>query len=196
MGAVSSMADFRGRAATPILVLVDLHVDFPAPAKRAPERELLSSALLRCRAALDHARKTGMLVAFVRHMPPLQSFLSPHECPPWLRGLEPRRSDMIFERALPSCYASSQFAQMASRNPEMALMGLFGETSCLATLIDAHHRSHHITYLADASCSRGNDRLSAEAMHRCVTDLCAAYGPVSSVQHWMQRSAVRMGAGL
>jgi nicotinamidase-related amidase len=195
MGALSHLADFRGQSAMPILVLVDLHVDFPAPNSNGPDRQILSDALDGCRTVLAHARKCGMPVAFVRHRPPLTSFLASDKCPAWMRGIEPRRSEMIFERALPSCYASSEFAQMTARNPDLVLAGLFGETSCLSTMVEAHHRNHHITYLADASCSRGRDGIAADVMHRSVANLGAAYGHVSSVHGWMEKAALRMGAG-
>ena len=48
------------------------------------------------------------------------------------------------------------------------LAGLFGETACLSTLIEAYHRNHHFTYLTDASCSRGQDGVSAGELHRSV----------------------------
>ena len=161
MGAVTRLVDFRDRFATPTLVLVDLRVEYSESGGVEPDRDELSATLDACRNVLACARRRNMPVAFVRHMPPLPSFLATHACPAWIRGIEPRRSDMVFERSQPSCYASSEFAQMAARSSGLVLAGLFGETACLATLIDAFHRNHHFTYLTDASCSRRTPRSAA-----------------------------------
>jgi nicotinamidase-related amidase len=178
----------------PTLVLVGLHVGFPHPTQAEPDRQELSAALETCRLVLACARRRGMPVAFVRHMPPLPSFLATQAYPPWMRGIEPGRSDMIFERALPSCYASSEFAQMAARSSELVLAGLFGETACLSTLIEAGHRNHQFTFLTDASCSRGRYGLSPADVHRSVVALSSLYAKLSSAQSWMQK--VSVGAGV
>lgn len=195
MGAVSRLVDYRERFTTPTLVLVDLHVDFPHPSKGEPDRQELSAALESCRMVLACARRRGMPVAFVRHMPPLASFLATQAYPPWIRGIEPLRSEMVFERSLPSCYASSEFAQMASHSPELVLAGLFGETACLATLIEASHRNHQFTFLTDASCSRGYDGHSPGEVHRNVVAMSAYYAKPSSAQSWMEKISIRAGAG-
>ena len=44
-----------------------------------------------------------------------------------------------------------QVAEMAQRSKELVLVGLFGETSCLSTLMEGYGRNHVFTYLADAS---------------------------------------------
>ena len=191
MGAVLRMADYTQPFTPPTLVLVDLHLAFPRLGEEEPDREELRHVLESCRRLLAHARDKDMPVAFVRRMPPLPSFLATHVYPPWIRGIEPRRSDMIFERDMPSCYASLEFARMAQRSPHLVLAGLFGETACLSTLIDAHHRNHHITYLADASCSRGQGDVSPSEMHRSVTHLAALYGRLANAEDWMRTVAFR-----
>jgi hypothetical protein len=75
------------------------------------------------------------------------------------------------------------------------LAGLFGETSCLSTLIEAYHRSHRITYLTDASCSRRHGSFSAGELHRSVEALASLYGEVSTAQNWMEKLSVRSEAG-
>jgi len=98
---------------------------------------------------------------------------------------------MIFERALPSCYASSEFSHLAERSPHMVLAGLFAETSCISTLIEASHRSHEFTYLTDASCSRKRDGISAGELHRSVCALASLYGKVSTAQSWMEKTSIK-----
>ena len=191
MGAIVNLVNRPERDPMPTLVLVDLHLNLSHPRQCEPEREELSAALETCRQVLAYARRRQMPVAFVRRMPPLPSFLANHAYPPWIRGLEPTRSDMIFERALPSCYASSQFAQMAASNPNLVLAGLFGETACLSTLVEAYHRNHHFTFLTDASCSRGQGEVAPAEMHRSVTNLAALYGRLATTEEWMRTVSVR-----
>jgi nicotinamidase-related amidase len=191
MGSIANLSDFQGRFITPTLVLVDLHIDFPHPGDGEPDRSTLSEAVDMCRNVLAHARRRGMPVAFVRRMPPLTSLLATHAYPPWIRGIEPLRSDMIFERALPSCYASSEFSHLAERSPHLVLAGLFAETSCISTLIEASHRDHEFTYLTDASCSRKRDGVSAGELHRSVCALASLYGKVSTAQSWMERTSIK-----
>jgi len=195
MGAVTRLIDFRERFTMPTLVLVDLHVDFSDSGNAEPDRAELSATLDACRKVLACARRRNMPVAFVRHMPPPPSFLATYACPAWIRGIEPGRSDMIFERSQPSCYASSEFAQMAARSSGLVLAGLFGETACLSTLVDAYHRNHSFTYLIDASCSRSHDGISAAEMHRSVAALASVYGKPSSTRRWMEKFSLRAGAG-
>jgi len=191
MGAIVNLVNRSERDLMPTLVLVDLHLNLSHPRQSEPEREELSAALQACRLALAHARHRQMPVAFVRRTPPLTSFLANHAYPPWIRGLEPTRSDMIFERLLPSCYGSSEFAQMAARSPNLVLAGLFGETACLSTLVEAHHRNHHFTFLTDASCSRGQGGVAPAEMHCSVTNLAALYGRLATTEEWMQTVSMR-----
>lgn len=187
MGTVSSLLDFKERSRAPTLVLVDIHADQPAMTECAPERQDFLMALKNCGTALDYARRHDLPVAFVRHMSPPQSFLATRAYPAWLGDIRPRRSDMIFERPLPSCYASSEFAQMAHRGRELVLAGLFGETSCLATLMEGYGRGHAFSYLADASVSRGVDGIPPDQVHRSVTAIASIYSDVSSTRAWMNR---------
>ena len=193
MGTVSSLLDFREQAGAPILVLVDLHQADSSEADTDPRANDFMAALEQCRAALNHARQHALPVAFVRHMSPPRSFLSNPAYPSWLRDIRPRRSDMIFERPFPSCYGSSEFAQLAHRSRELVLAGLFGETSCLATLMDGYGRGHAFTYLTDASVSRGVDSIPPDQVHRSVTAIASIYSDVSSTNSWMNRISQKVG---
>jgi hypothetical protein len=101
---------------------------------------------------------------------------------------------MVFERAMPSCYASSEFAQMAQQSRRLVLAGLFGESSCLATLVEGFGRNHHFTYLADASVSRESGGLSADEVHRGVAGIASRYCEVLSTDSWMARMSRKVGA--
>lgn len=192
MGAVSSILDFKERWGTPTLVLVDVHDS--ASASADPNRKDLVDALEKCRLALRYARQHGFPIAFVRHMSPTPSFLAPRDYPAWMKDIAPRRTDMVFERSLPSCYASNEFAQMALRARGLVLAGLFGETSCLATLIDGYGRNHLFTFLTDASVSLGHTGMMPDEMHRSVIGIASVYSDVCQTQDWIDRMSRRIGA--
>lgn len=193
MGTVSNLLDFKDRSQTPTLVLVDIHADYPAVTECEQEREDFLAALKKCAAALDYARCHDLPVAFVRHMSPPRSFLANPAYPSWLGGMRPRRTDMIFDRPFPSCYASGEFGQIAHRSSELVLAGLFGETSCLATLMEGYNRGHAFTYLGDASVSRSVDGIPSSEVHRSVTAIASIYSDVSSTQAWMNRISQKVG---
>jgi nicotinamidase-related amidase len=193
MGSVSNLLDFKERADAPILVLVDLQNDIPAGMQAGSHTKDFVTALEQCGMALEYARQLDLPVAFVRHISPAPSLLANRAYPAWIGNLRPRRSDMIFERAFPSCYASSEFGQMAHRSKELVLAGLFGETSCLATLVEGYGRGHVFTYLADASVSRGSDGFSSDQMHRSVVEIASVYSEVSSTQVWVDRLSRKIG---
>jgi nicotinamidase-related amidase len=195
MGVVSNILDFRERSVMPTLVLVDLHDGHPPDTNPGPERDDYRRALDRCRAVLTYARSSGFPIAFVRHNSPAPSFLATQACPSWVHDIRPTRSEMVFERAMPSCYASSEFAQMAQRSRKLVLAGLFGESSCLATVVEGFGRNHHFIYLADASVSREIDSLSADDMHRGVAAIASRYCEVMSTEAWIGRTRKLGAAG-
>jgi len=194
MGAVSSFLDFKARGEMPTLVLVDLHDDRFSGAKLDLYRQDYLDALEKCRAALAYARNNDFPVAFVRHTSPPASFMANHAYPSWIRDIRPQRSDMIFERSMPSCFGSTEFAQMARHSRALVLAGLFGETSCLSTLVEGYGRGHHFTYLSDASVSRGHGNISADEMHRGVVGIASFYGEISSTSAWIERTSRKAGA--
>ena len=193
MGTVSSLLDFKGHTEAPTFVLVDLHHAQAPETEADPRAKDFMAALEQCRTALGYARRHDLPVAFVRQMSPPQSFLATRADPSWLGDIRPRRTDMIFERPLPSCFASSEFAQMARRSKELVLAGLFGETSCLSTLMEGYGRSHAFTYLADASVSRGLSGISAAEMHRSIAAIASLYSEVSSTKAWLARMSRKTG---
>jgi len=52
------------------------------------------------------------------------------------------------------------------------LAGFAGETACLSTAIDAFHRKHRFSYLADASASHQLGELSAADVQKAVGRHC------------------------
>jgi nicotinamidase-related amidase len=165
-----------------VFVLVDLHDD------GTPESEALDSALANCRVALTRARTAGIPVAFVRR-------LTMDAPPSWRSGFAPRRDDMLFERSAHSCYASKPFGDMAeATGGNLVLAGLFAETSCIATVIDASNRGHQVIWLADASASCIQHGCLATNAHDPVATILALHCQVSATEAWVARMrAIRVG---
>ena len=198
---MSSVIDLRAYVDPSVvqtLVLVDLQQEYVA-SPRVLALENAKGALSNCRAALAHARATGLPVAFVRWIDRTALFNKATRFSRWIEGFEPHGVDMIFERNRPSCYASADFAEvMGGGGGSFVLAGFAGEAACLATAIDGFHRGHRITFLADASASHALDDVAAADVHRVVTNLAALYGEVTTTRNWIARAARRknwMGQG-
>jgi nicotinamidase-related amidase len=69
-----------------------------------------------------------------------------------------------------------------------ALAGFAGETACLSTAIDAFHRKHRFSYLADASASHELGELSATDVQKAVTGIVGVYGEIVATRDWMSES--------
>ncbi|HEY0568237.1 MAG TPA: isochorismatase family protein, partial [Xanthobacteraceae bacterium] len=90
------------------------------------------------------------------------------------------------ERSKPSCYASREFANaMTEGGGHFVLAGFSGEAACLATVTEAFHRDHHVTFLADASASHGLDQIAPHAVHDTVVQLIGLFGEVTTARQWM-----------
>ena len=189
---MSSVVDIRAYVNPSViqtLVLVDLQQEYIAR-PRVLALEETKGALANCRAALAHARAMGLPVAFVRWVDRTPLFNKATRFARWIEGFEPHGVDMIFERNRPSCYASAEFAEvMSGGGGSFVLAGFAGEAACLATAIDAYHRGHTITYLADASASHALDDVSANDVHRVVSSVVGLYGDAITTRTWISRTS-------
>jgi nicotinamidase-related amidase len=191
---MSSVIDLRAYvnpSVIPTLVLVDLQREYIASPRvlAIPEAK---GALANCRAALTHARAMGFPVAYVRwiNRSPLFNAATPFSR--WIEGFEPHGVDMIFERSKPSCYASADFAEVMNEGGgSFVLAGFAGEAACLATAIDAFHRGHEVTYLADASASHALDDVAAGDVHRIVANVVGLYGRAIATGTWIADTSRR-----
>lgn len=169
----------------PCLVLVDMQQEYVA-GSRLMALPHVGEALANCRAALDHARSKGFPVAFLRQFSRSAYFNPATEFSGWIKGFEPTGADMVFERENPSCYSSKLFAQfMEGCGGHFVLTGFAGETACLSTAIDAFHRKHRFSYLADASASHGLGDLSAADVQNAVTGIVGVYGEIVTTRAWI-----------
>jgi nicotinamidase-related amidase len=188
MSKVIHLRAYTSPSNAPTLVLMDLqqeHLATPGAFGAG-----LDMALANCGAALKRARAGGLPVAFARMLPRPDATEAVATSARWIDGFMPTRADMIFDRDRPSCYASSEFSDvigLGSRH--FVLAGFTGETSCLATAIDAYHRGHRVTFLSDASASRPLGRLGTDQAHEAVTALIARYASVRSTAEWVAECA-------
>jgi nicotinamidase-related amidase len=185
---MTNVINFRAcanEATFPTLVLLDLQQEYIASPRLFAIPEA-GAALENCRAALAYARRLGLPVAFFRMVGPSR-FVNPAlTYSKWIPGFTPVSSDMVFERHKPSCYASREFANAITEGGgRFVLAGFSGEIGCLSTAVEAFHRNHKVTFLADASASHGMGRITAKAMHETVVRLISLYGDVTTTQRWI-----------
>jgi nicotinamidase-related amidase len=138
--------------------------------------------------AITHARNMGLPIAFTRHAERAGSI---EGSAAWISGFEPKRSDMVFERQQPSCYANQLFGDVVSRTGGFAIAGLIAEETCLATAIDASHRGHHVTFLNDASVSRSRHDADAQSVHAVTTRAMELFADVATTRHWLVATSPR-----
>lgn len=102
---------------------------------------------------------------------------------------------MVFDVTKASCYSNIEFAQaMEYSNGYFAIAGLLGETTCLATGIDAYHRFHRFTYLSDASACQNNGAVPAAIFHEAVSQVMLSYGDVMESAQWRRSFMLSRGA--
>ena len=185
MSTIVDLRKFRDRGrSVPTLVLVDLHYelfDLFEVGVSGPTR-----ALDNCLALLRHARALGIPVAFTRRIAEPLSLSAEPTYPRWINGFEPQRSDMVFDRCKPSCYASSDFAEMAEHlGGNFVVAGQAGELSCLSTAVDAFHRDQRPTFLTDALVTRGGKDLPAATMERGLAHIVSLSVDTDTAEGWM-----------
>lgn len=193
MNSVVDLRAYVNPSVVQTLVLVDLQQEYTA-SPRVLALENTRGALANCRTALAHARAAGLPVAFVRWIDRTPLFNKATRFSRWIEGFEPHGVDLVFERNRPSCYASTDFAEViGSGGGSFVLAGFAGETACLATAIDAFHRSHSVTYLTDASASHALDDIGANDVHRAVSGIVGLYGDVIATRSWIARTSRKSG---
>ncbi len=186
MNSVVSFPGFtRPKSRASLFVLVDLQQGRLQP---RPAETGFSNALTNCSIALANARDAGIPIAFTRQISAPASFGARAGLPPWIAGFEPRRSDMVFDREHPSCYANPEFLHIVNRiGGNCVIAGLSGDSSCLATILDGYHRGHCFTYMADASISNPCQQLSAATVHDVVIGIISQYAVITSTHAWIRR---------
>jgi nicotinamidase-related amidase len=187
MSSVIDLRTYVSASNTRLLVMVDLQEKNYEELARDRASDLARS-LENCMSAITHARNMGMPIAFTRHA---ERGGSTERSAAWISGFEPKRADMVFERPQPSCYANQLFEDVISRAGGFAIGGFIADETCLATAIDASHRGHHVTFLSDASVSRGRRDADAQSVHAVTTRAMELFADVATTRHWLVATAPR-----
>ena len=193
MSTVIDLRTYVSASNSRLLVMVDLQEKNYAElaCDRATD---LARSLENCMSAIRHARNLGLPIAFTRQTDSSESIERLSQSA-WISGFEPKRSDMVFERPQPSCYANQLFADVVSHIGGFAIAGLVAEQTCLATAIDASHRGHHVTFLSDASVSRGRHDADARAVHVVTTKAIELFADTVSTRDWLVATSPRTPKG-
>jgi len=167
MNSVIDLRSYVSASNTRLLVMVDLQErNYDKLAKdRASD---LARSMENCTLAIRHARSLGLPIAFTR-----------------------QAGHMVFERQQPSCYTNQLFEDTVSRVGGFAIAGLVAEETCLATAIDASHRGHRVTFLSDASASRGRNAADAETVHLITTKAIGLFADIATTRHWLLATSPR-----
>ena len=187
MSAVINLRTYVGASRGRLLVMVDLQEkNYQALAQ--DNASGLMRALDKCMSAIRHAREFSIPIAFTRagDAPGVLERSSA-----WISGLEPRRSDMVFERQQPSCYSNQLFESVVSQAGSFAIAGLVAEETCLATAIDAARRGHRVTFLNDASASRSRPATDAASVHVLATKAIELFADVANTGQWLVATSQR-----
>lgn len=191
---MSSVIDLRayvGASNSRLLVMVDLQERNYEELARDHAGDLASS-LDNCMSAIAHARNLGLPIAFTRNA---ESPSLIERSAAWIPGFEPKRSDMVFERQQPSCYANRLFDDVVSRVGGFAIAGLIAAETSLATAIDAAHRGHRVTFLNDASVSHSRHDADARSVHVVTTKAVELFAEIGTTRHWLAATSPRILRG-
>jgi nicotinamidase-related amidase len=193
---VVSLRAFANSSSVPVVVFVDMQQEYLA-APRLLAIPGIDRALVNCRRVLDHSRKVGLPVAFIRMLDDSAFFNRATPFVRWIEGFEPSRNEMIFERSFPSCYSSEPFTSLMNQcRGGIVLAGFAGESACLSTLIDAFHRNHKVTYLSDASASHALEDVPPDEIHRAVSKISGLYCDGCETNDWIASTQPhRLGKG-
>jgi nicotinamidase-related amidase len=193
MSSVIDLRDYIGASDSRLLVMVDLQARNYEAMAQDPSCDIAQS-LENCMSAIRHARANGLQLAFTRQSEEVGPFARRANSA-WISGFEPKRSDMVFELQQPSCYSNRLFDDVVSRSGSFAIAGLSADGACLATAIDASHRGHHVTFLRDASVSRGRPDVDTRAVHAVATEAIQLFADVAATRHWLIATSQRISEG-
>src|SRR6476620_3684150 len=192
---MSSVIDLRSYVSSSnsrLLVMVDLQEENYHRLAIDPASDL-SRSMENCTLAIRHARNLGLPIAFTRSSNKPAGMERATQSA-WISCFKPRRSDMVFERQQPSCYSNQLFEDVVSRFGSFAIAGL-AEEACLATAIDASHRGHHVTFLSDASVSRGRRDSDAKDVHILTTKAIDLFADTFATRDWLLATSSRTHKG-
>lgn len=189
-GNVVNLQPFVDPVTVPTVVMVDLQQEYVAPPRRMAVPDA-TGALAQCSLLLRHARAMGFPVAFMKLVARAPFFNAATRFSQWIEGFAPLPTEMVFERELPSCYANGDFTSIMDEGAggNIVLAGFAGESACLSTIVDAYHRGHRVTFLADASASHALDAVAASNVHNLLSKVLSLYGTVATTAAWIEATS-------
>ena len=178
---VLNFPHWRKDRGVPITAFVDLQMEYVADGRAYCVKDS-ESVLENCKSILEFCRSQGLPIAHFRQLKSSAYFNRTSAFAGWIDGFQPRPNEMVFERNLPSCYSNIEYQNLLDTidNPTTIFLGFSGESSFLATSIYAHHKSHDVIFISDASASRLLGDLDETSAHRAICELIAMYGEVAS----------------
>jgi nicotinamidase-related amidase len=177
----------------PLVCFIDLQVEYVSIGRALAVGET-EPWIGNCRRLLAYGREKGLPIAHFRQLR-RGPFLNPATpFSGWIEEFRPRPSEMVFERALPSCYAADGFERVTSNldNPFLVIAGLMSSGACLATAIDGFHRQHTSLFVSDASWSPPLGAASAEESNNFATEVIRQYSDVMTTKgliEWLSRES-------
>ena len=175
------------RVGAPLICFLDLQVEYVSEG-RALALEQQKPWMGNCRRLLSFARAERMSIAHFRQLWKAPLLNAATEFSSWIAEFRPRPSEMVFERDAPSCYAADGFVCVLDNieKAHIIIAGLTGHGACLATALDGYHRSHHITFVSDASWTPALGSLTPAMSHACITEIITCYADVMSTNRMVQ----------
>lgn len=173
---------------TPLVLFLDLQVEYIA-AGRAYSLSDTQSCLANCKRILESVRSKKLAIAHFRQLKQSTFFNKETSFASWIEDFRPRPNEMLFERSRPSCYSNANFASFLQhiKAPELIIVGLAGESSCLATALEASNRDHTATYIFDASASHALGGRTEAQSHEAVSDIIGLYANLSTTDEFLAR---------
>jgi hypothetical protein len=113
---VVSLRTFAGSSRFPVVVFVRMQQEYLAK-PRLPAISEINRALDNSRKVLDHSRRIGMPVAFIRMLKESAFFNRTMPVVRWIEGFEPYRNETVFEQASPSEKQADDLHRAISKIP-------------------------------------------------------------------------------
>ncbi len=177
---------WRKARGVPITAFVDLQVEYVANGRAYCVKET-EEILENCKLVLDYCRHEGLPIAHFRQLKSSAFFNKASDFSGWIDGFQPKPNEMVFERRLPSCYSNADYQNLLATidNPTTIFLGFSGEASFVSTAVYAHHQSHDVIFVSNASATRLLGDLAEQDAHKAVFDLISLYGDTASTEDVM-----------
>lgn len=166
-----------------IFVFIDLQLEYVSSG-RAYALEDTENCLSNSLKILAMAREYGMAIAHFRRIMDGAFFNQATAFSNWIEDFQPYPNEMVFEREKPSIYSNSAFTAFIDEidSPELIVVGLTGEKSCLSTAIESAHHNYKLTFINDASATQKIGNYTEKQSHDFVTKIINMYADITTTE--------------